>query len=138
MKFFVDNNLPPVLAKILDAYLKAQHPDGKAIHLRERFPQDTPDIEWITELGKEEDDWYVFTADLRIFRNKAEKQAWRQSGLSAFVFKKGLAEKPLHLKLAQIFRLMEKIEARITHSRRATSTFLEELPASGDKLKPVT
>ena len=60
MKFFVDNNLPPALAKALHAL---SEPEGhEACHLKEKFAQDTPDSDWIDTLSKE-GGWSVITHD---------------------------------------------------------------------------
>jgi hypothetical protein len=54
-------------------------------HLRDKFSDDTPDVEWLGSLA-EEGDWIVISADLRISRNPVEKATWKESGLTAFFF----------------------------------------------------
>lgn len=63
MKCLLDNNLPPSLAKALDALSIHQFSDlEQVIALREKFPPDTADIAWIQALGQE-GDWFVLSAD---------------------------------------------------------------------------
>ena len=60
MKFLLDNNLPPLLARALH---ELSAPEGHTvIHLIEKFPRDTADIEWISVL-KEEGGWAVVSQD---------------------------------------------------------------------------
>ena len=56
-------------------------------HLSEKFPRRTDDVVWMKALG-EEKDWVVISGDLRITRNPAEREAWRESGLTAFFLQK--------------------------------------------------
>ncbi|MCT9119089.1 hypothetical protein N6G02_23365 [Cupriavidus gilardii] len=51
MKFFVDNNLPPALARAMHA-LSEVH--GHSVtHLRDTFPAHTADADWIEGLSRE-------------------------------------------------------------------------------------
>lgn len=85
MKFFIDNNLPPSLAKALHELTSpAQH---EVLHLRDRFSPSTPDVEWIESLA-EEGDWVIVTQD-RLNKNALEKKALRDSKLTTFFLKKG-------------------------------------------------
>lgn len=86
MNFIFDNNLPPALAQGIGALTK---PDGHAVeHLRNRFAPNTPDVDWIEKLGSE-GRWIILSGDLRIFRNRHEREVWRASGLTAFFLAKG-------------------------------------------------
>lgn len=81
MKLLLDNNLPPRIAQALNVLVE---PDGHAVyHLREHFPPNTPDIEWLGTLG-EEGGWAILSADMRIHKNRAEREAWRRSNTVAF------------------------------------------------------
>ena len=79
MKFFIDNNLPPAWAKALDA-LDDTH---TVTHLRDKFPPDVTDIDWIQALSGE-GGWYIISGDMRISRNQHEREAWLRSGLVGF------------------------------------------------------
>ena len=83
MKFLIDNNLPPALAKALHE-LSLVEWDGKVevIHLRARFAQDTTDEMWITDLAKN-GDWSVITQDK--LKKGLEREALRRAGLKVFM-----------------------------------------------------
>ena len=76
MKCLFDTHLPPKLARTLN-FLEGD--DGIAVeHLNEKFPPDTPDIEWINKLAKE-GGWFVITKDNQIRKKPHERQAWQES-----------------------------------------------------------
>jgi predicted nuclease of predicted toxin-antitoxin system len=60
LKLFLDNNLPPSLAKALDALIEPYN--HQAIHLSEKFPRNTSDLEWIATLNRE-GGWVVLSHD---------------------------------------------------------------------------
>ncbi|MGD9618213.1 MAG: hypothetical protein AB7H90_24010 [Alphaproteobacteria bacterium] len=81
MKVFLDANLSPYLAHALNALLE---PEGDhVVHLTDRFARDTDDRDWITALAAE-GEWVVISGDMRIFRNRLEREAWRRSRLVVF------------------------------------------------------
>ena len=55
------------------------------VHLSAKFDRDTPDVIWITRLGRE-GNWVIISGDPRITRGREERRAWRESGLTAFFF----------------------------------------------------
>ncbi|MBV1790564.1 DUF5615 family PIN-like protein [Marinobacterium sp. D7] len=79
MKFFIDHNLPPRLARAINELCGEDH---LVIHLKERFDQSTPDVEWIRTLASE-GGWIVITQD-RLKKADHEKEAIRRSGLILF------------------------------------------------------
>jgi hypothetical protein len=85
MKCLFDNNMPPKLAKTLN-YLEGD--DGITIeHLKEKFPPNTPDIEWITKLSKE-GKWFIITQDNQIRKKSPEKKAWQESHIPIIFLQK--------------------------------------------------
>lgn len=90
MRFFLDNCISPVHAKALRILAEVQ--EYEILHLSEKFARDTPDHEWIGELGRE-GDWVIVSGDPRITRGRAERAAWHESGLTAFFFGKGWASR---------------------------------------------
>lgn len=48
-----DNNLPPPLAHAIASLSKADPGGVEVIHLKDRFPQDAEDTDWIPRLGRE-------------------------------------------------------------------------------------
>ena len=89
MKFLFDNCLPPNIARALSEL----DPNHRIEHLRDRFPQDIEDPEWIRQLA-DEGDWVIVSADTRIPKNPQNRQAWRQSGLTGFFFLKAWTNHP--------------------------------------------
>ena len=91
MRLLVDNNLPPRVARALNELVKAD--DHSVVALRDKFAENTPDVEWIEALGAE-GGWVVLTLDHDIVRRKAEKAAWRKARLIAFVLTRGWSTFP--------------------------------------------
>lgn len=85
MKFFFDNNLSPRLAQAVSILVDSSY---TIQHLRDRFPPDIKDEEWIHALGQE-GKWVVISGDLRIYRNRHQREAWRRTGLTAFFLASG-------------------------------------------------
>lgn len=87
MRFFLDNCLAPAFARALDALAEAAaYPS--VVHSRSKFPPATTDVEWIRALGRERD-WVIVSGDPRITRHRHEREAWVESGLTAFFLTKG-------------------------------------------------
>ncbi len=99
MKVFFDNCTSPVFAGCLNALIE---PLGhQARHVRFMpdygFAHNTDDIDWITRLGAEPSaNWIVVTGDQRIRKNIAERKAWIQAGLKAFVLAPAYQKTPVH------------------------------------------
>jgi PIN like domain len=85
VRFFFDNNLSPKLAKSLNVLVA---PDHEVVHLKEKFPANTPDDIWMNGLARELD-WVIISGDNRITRNPYEVQAWRAAGHTTFFLKPG-------------------------------------------------
>jgi len=98
VKVFFDNCTPPVLAEILDAFIREK--GDRARHIRSMsdlgLKPSSPDIAWMDALSLDANDWIVITAVDRIRRNRAELQAWRNAGLKGFVLAKGFQKTPIH------------------------------------------
>ncbi|WP_349255412.1 hypothetical protein [Spectribacter acetivorans] len=83
MNFFFDNNLPPAIARALQALSRSQWGEEHEVqHLTNRFPPDTPDAEWITTLS-DEGGWCVITKD-RLTKG-LERQVLARAGLVVFL-----------------------------------------------------
>ena len=83
MKFLVDNNLPPSLARALNELSSASeiHVE-KVIPLRERFPSNTADVVWLTELAAE-GGWNIVSGD-NFRKSTAERELMRRAGFNVF------------------------------------------------------
>jgi hypothetical protein len=82
VNFFFDNNLPPALARGIGELSRNQPGVSSVIHLRDRFPPDTKDEEWVTELSTQ-GGWVVISQD-QFKKGEAEKEALRSSGMIIF------------------------------------------------------
>lgn len=89
MNFLFDHNLPPSWARALDALSDNKFDAGAVGHvvaLRDKFPTNTTDAEWLKAL-KDEGNWTVLSGD-SFRKNKAEKELVRSRGLNIFVLPK--------------------------------------------------
>ena len=68
MKFFFDNNLASKIARGLNGFVSPEH---QVVHLKDRFPANTDDVDWMKALAKEEG-WIIITADIQIGKNPHE------------------------------------------------------------------
>lgn len=81
MKFLLDNNLSPYLARALDALsAPEQH---SVVALRDKFSPSTSDVAWIEELASE-GGWVIISID-QFKKSTVEKQAIAQCGLLVFL-----------------------------------------------------
>jgi hypothetical protein len=85
LRFFFDNNLAPKLARGLNVFVSPTH---SVLHLRDKFPGNAEDAEWMRELAREAD-WIIVTADVRIGQNPHEIEAWKEAGHTIFFLKPG-------------------------------------------------
>lgn len=87
----MDNCISPVHARALRVLAEVQQ--YEIVHLSERFERrDISDEDWIRVLAAD-GDWVIVSGDPRISRGKVERQAWLESGLTAFFFGKGWASR---------------------------------------------
>ncbi len=75
----------------------------EVVHLTQKFTAKTADLIWIPALA-EEGDWIVISSDPRITRNKYEKAAWEESGLTGYFFVSGFSDKGLWPQAAEAVR----------------------------------
>lgn len=84
MNFLLDNNLPPALARALNELCKQ---DGHTVvPLRDKFPPNSSDSFWITELSRE-GSWAVVSQD-KFSKGEVERKAFRECGLPIFCLAK--------------------------------------------------
>jgi len=85
VKFFFDNNLASKIAKGLNGFVSPEH---QVVHLKELFPANTSDVEWMKKLSDEENP-IIVTADVQIAKNPHEIAAWKEAGHTIFFLKPG-------------------------------------------------
>lgn len=83
MKFLFDNNLPPSLARGVAELSKFDPAVEHVIPLKDKFAQNTPDLEWLGALAAEVG-WAVVSID-RFKKTSAEREMLRRQGLTVFV-----------------------------------------------------
>jgi hypothetical protein len=109
VRFFLDNNLSPKLAAVLRAL------DHDVIHLRERFPENADDVDWIPRVAAE--GWIVVTLDHAIRSRPHEREAWRASRATIFFLPKGVLDLRLHEQAAWIINAWEGIAKAAVKAR---------------------
>jgi len=121
VKFKLDANLPRALARALH---ELSHVDGYTVcHLIDKFPPNTPDIDWITAL-KEEKNWVVVSQD-RFTKGRVEKQILRECGLVVFCLAKHWSGESYWNKAYQLVRWWPSI---IEQSERISGGAAFEVP----------
>ncbi|MBY3116503.1 MULTISPECIES: PIN-like domain-containing protein [Rhizobium] len=128
MKVLVDENLPPALARSLNALFAGKH---EVIHIRDRFGPGVKDVEWIGQLSSE-GRWIVISGDRRITRNNAEYNAFRNSNLVGFFLSKGLYKSPIVKQMERILALWQTMEMQAAIVQGGA---MFELPMTSTRIK---
>ena len=105
MRVLVDNNLSPRLARAIDTLVTPNH---QVVALRDKFPHDAKDVEWIEALGNE-GGWVVLSGDVRITKRPAERRAWHRSRLKGFFLAPGWSKMPNLEKTARLLLWWPKL-----------------------------
>ncbi len=124
MKAVIDENLPPALARALNALFAGEH---EIIHLRDRFGPRVSDETWIAALSLE-GRWVVISGDAKIARRRAEQAAFRNSRLIGFFMMSALNAAKTARKMQRLPALWDDIEAL---AGRVAGGSMFELPVSG-------
>ena len=121
MKCLFDNNMPPKLAKTLN-FLEGD--DGITVeHLKDKFPPDTPDIEWIKKLTKE-GAWFVITQDNQIRKRAHERKAWQESLIPIVFLQKSWINHDLWEMAWRLIKYWPNLKESIHRSRKNESLLL--------------
>lgn len=109
MKFLLDNNLPPALARALNELTVREWSNAHAvIALRDKFPPNLPDTEWIEQLVNEDrDGWVVVTHDQ--FNKGLEREVLRRAGLRVFLLDRSWKDHNFWEKAVQLFRWWPRV-----------------------------
>lgn len=130
MKVFVDNNLPPILARGLDALFV----DHQVVCHRDKFGKThVADEDWIPALGSE-GGWVVLSGDLNIAKKRPSRELFLRSGLVGFFPRAAVMELPLARKASRILFVWEQMD-RIAASVRPG---LFELQQRGEKFSQLS
>ena len=106
MKFLFDANLPPSLARGVAELSKFDPAVEQVIPLVDRFPRNTPDLEWLRALAGE-GGWIVVSMD-PFKKSSAEREMLRRQGLTIFVLDPQWS-KPYWVQAAQFVQWWPKI-----------------------------
>jgi hypothetical protein len=120
LKFLVDNNLPPSLARALNELSSGSeiHVE-KVIPLRERFPPNTADVVWLTELAAE-GGWNIVSGD-NFRKSTTERELMRRAGFNVFVLQKSWSSQQYWQKAAQLVLWWPRIIDYASKSQRAAA-----------------
>jgi hypothetical protein len=92
MKFYIDENLPPNLARALDL-LNNYDNDGTSVHsIKIEFGVGVKDEEWIPVVGKEKS--VVITRDYNIHQTRQQKTLYEKHGVGIFFLRSPSKKKP--------------------------------------------
>ena len=83
MTFFFDNCVSPAIPQVLGCL------GVDTLHLRDRFPSNVKDEEWIREAGKH--GWVIITEDGRIRKKRPEREALKEADTVCLFLPKALA-----------------------------------------------
>lgn len=122
MKYLLDNNLPPALARALHTLTCSQYDTHAVEALKDKFPPNTPDEAWIQALA-DEGDWVVISHDK--FRKAAEPEVLRRAGLIVFLLGKTWSKVTFWDKAYQLVRWWPAI---IDQSERIAGGAAYEVP----------
>jgi hypothetical protein len=129
LKLLVDHNLSPRIAHCLQALFAGEH---QIFALREKFPNDTVDVEWINALT-EDGGWAVLTKDLRLRTRPHERAALDRSRIVYFFLTGSWRKYAVEETAARLIRLVPKMAAQTELTERGRF----ELPINpSSKLRP--
>jgi len=99
VNFLFDNNLPPGLAHAIRELCAGEPGVNKVCHLTDLFAPSTPDLAWISGLGK---GWYVISLDKFTKSRGAEREALRRAGHTVYVLDSQWSSHSFWAKSAQL------------------------------------
>ncbi|MFF7705985.1 hypothetical protein [Pseudomonas sp. NPDC007930] len=111
MKFLIDNNLPPAIARALNELSTAE--GHQVVALKERFQANTADIHWIGALSAE-GGWAVVSQD-KFTKGDAERQAFKDCQLPVFCLARQWGQATYWEKAENLVRWWPAILQQATH-----------------------
>ena len=113
MTFFFDNTFPRRLVAIMRLM------DIDARHLQDDFAPETPDIDWLPEIGRR--DWVLITGDRGISRKPAERLALERANIVAVFMAKSFMHKHIFDLVSSFIKWWPEIERKVAHVTPGTS-----------------
>lgn len=130
MRVLVDENLPPALARGLNALFAGDH---EVVHIREIYGPSVKDLDWIPALSKQ-GRWVVISGDRGIRKKKAEYNAFRASRMIGFFLAPGLLKAPLVKQAERILANWDGIETFVAGSALGA---MYEIQMTSTKISPL-
>ena len=131
MRFFCDRNVPPQLARMINAF--DQYHTIMAYNDDDRFTETTPDVEWIKVLESDGDPpWIIISGDGRILKNPTELLALRESQLSFFCLTKQWMVMKIH---DQAWRFLKVWPDIVENAKGSNPKIFEVSAGSGLKVE---
>lgn len=128
MKLLVDHNMSPHVARGLHALFAGEH---RIVALTDYFGRaDVPDLEWIGRLGRE-GGWCVVSAEVRITKNRVERDAFLAARLIGFFLAPAVRKAPVRIQAARLLILWDRMQAIAA----SVESGLIEIQIRGDKLR---
>jgi hypothetical protein len=118
LTFFLDNMLPPALAPVLRTL------EYDVVHLREHFPADTKDEQWLPEVGKRR--WLILTVDLRIAKSRATQELLKAADTVAVFLFPSFQKLGRDQQVAWLVQHFADIRRRAEASRRGTNLLVRQ------------
>ena len=123
MTFFFDNCISPKVARAVNAIYED---DGhSAVPLRDIFPANTPDSEWINSLSQSSQDWVVITHDRRISKKPHERAALESTDLKIFFLDSGWSGFSPSQTTQKLLKYWDKIIEQAEDSEPGTSFLIQ-------------
>jgi hypothetical protein len=132
VRFFFDAGIAITYVDALRILAK-RYQQHELTHLFERFSRNVKDVDWITHLATE-GDWVIISQDPRISRGKAEREAWHESGLTAFFLADGWANRQFWKQAEYLVHWWPQIVLQADKAPRGTG-FL--VPLQGKDFKQI-
>jgi len=124
VKVAIDENLPPALARALDALFVGEH---EVVHIREKFGPSVKDADWVARLSSE-GRWIVISGDASIAKRKTEQAVFRHSRLIGFFLSPALNRAKVTKQMQRLLALWDDIEKI---AKLVAGGAMYELPISG-------
>lgn len=133
MKFVLDNNLPPVFARSLNALAESEPYD--VIALRAEVPSFTDDLEWIPHFGGQ-GNCAVVSGDRRLRTRFHQLQALRQHKLTHLILAPGWSKLTLWNKAWLLVRWWPSIVEMATNAKPGTGFVIPHKHSPSRELPP--
>jgi len=122
--FFVDENVSPRLAEILDIFDQ----ENQISHLSQVCERGAADIDWLDRIGKWSPKPAILGGDARIARNAVERAALKEAGLTFVVLAAGWMKTPFQ---EQAWKLLKAWPGVVQNVKTVVRPTLFELALNG-------